>query len=293
MPLSKTRLCEWMLLLVAMIWGTSYGVAKSALAFYPVLGFLAVRFIITFVLLLPWLRNHWRVALKPGLMLGSILLSIFLAETFGVARTTASNAAFLISLCVVLTPLVEWLMFRRRPSGEAFAYAGLSLLGALMLTGGVSMRLNAGDGLILLAAVLRAFMVCSTRKLLANTQIPALAMTAVQVGVVGFGSLVLLLVTAGAVPPLPADVSFWVAAVYLVLFCTLFAFFAQNFALRHTAPSRVALLMGAEPLFGAVFAVLWLHEQLTAAGWLGGLLIVVASWLGTRPPKVRQAAVPA
>lgn len=292
MPLSKTRMSEWMLLLVALIWGTSYGVAKSALVFYPVLGFLCVRFILTFVLLTPWLRQHWRVALKPGLLLGVLLWAIFLAETFGVAHTTASNAAFLISLCVVLTPLVEWAMFKRRPSAQAFACAGLSLLGALLLTGGASISLNAGDWLMLLAALLRAFMVCSTRKLLVNKDIPALALTAVEVGVVGFGCLLLLVLTTGAIPPLPSTWSFWGATVYLVLFCTLFAFFAQISALGHTSPSRASLLMGTEPLFGACFAVLWLNEQLTMMAWAGGVLIVLASLWGTRPEKAPGVPVP-
>ena len=291
MLLSKLRSPEVMLLLVALIWGTSYGVAKGALVFYPVLGFLSVRFVLTFMALLPFLRGQWRKALKPGCLLGSVLLAIYLSETFGVAHTSASNAAFLISLCVVITPWVEWAMFRRRPTAQAFGYAALSLLGAFMLTGGRDISLNTGDGLMLLAALLRALMVCFTRKLLQNTDIPTVALTAVQVGVVGFGSLIILLCTTGSLPPLPSAPDFWVATVYLVLFCTLFAFFAQNAALRHTTPSRASLLMGAEPLFGACFAVLWLGEQLSVLAWCGGLLIVLASLLGTRPVKGPGLAV--
>jgi drug/metabolite transporter (DMT)-like permease len=49
-------LSDLMLLAVAVVWGTSYGIVKSALAFYPVLGLLALRFGITFVLLSPALR---------------------------------------------------------------------------------------------------------------------------------------------------------------------------------------------------------------------------------------------
>ncbi|WP_372439286.1 EamA family transporter, partial [Pandoraea sputorum] len=129
MTLSKMRVSELMLLSVAIVWGTSYGVAKGALAFYPVIGFLSVRFIMTFVLLLPTLRGHLRSALPSGLILGTLLLGIFLCETFGMAQTSASNAAFLISLCVVFTPFVEWLIFRQRPSVEMFVITGVSLLG--------------------------------------------------------------------------------------------------------------------------------------------------------------------
>lgn len=293
MRLSKMRVSELMLLSVAIVWGTSYGVGKGALAFYPVIGFLCVRFIMTFVLLLPTLRGHLRSALPPGLILGTLLLGIFLCETFGMAQTSASNAAFLISLCVVFTPFAEWLIFRQRPSVEMFAITGVSLLGAVLLTGAEGMQMNPGDWLMIMAAVLRAFMVCLTKILLQNSKIPALAITAVQVGVVGFGSLVLLLITAGAIPPLPDAPSFWMATVYLVVFCTLFAFFAQNYALKHTSPTRASLLMGMEPLFGACFAVLWLNEQLTLVSWTGGMLIVIASLLGMRPRKEEKLVAPA
>jgi drug/metabolite transporter (DMT)-like permease len=81
----------------------------------------------------------------------------------------------------------------------------------------------------------------------------------------------------------PANAAFWQASVYLVLGCTVFAFFAQNWALKHSAPSRVALLTSSEPAFGALFAVLWLGESLGVMGWVGGGLIVLAAlWTSAR-----------
>jgi drug/metabolite transporter (DMT)-like permease len=71
--------------------------------------------------------------------------------------------------------------------------------------------------------------------------------------------------------------------IYLVLACTLFAFFAQNFAIKRSSPTRVGLLMGSEPAFGALFASVWLGEAVSAAGWIGGGLIVAASLMATVP----------
>jgi drug/metabolite transporter (DMT)-like permease len=78
------------------------------------------------------------------------------------------------------------------------------------------------------------------------------------------GSLLLALtVLPGGLPALPAAPRFWGNIVYLVLFATLFAFFAQNYALRRTSPSRVALLTGSEPVFGALIvgSSLWAGLQ--------------------------------
>jgi drug/metabolite transporter (DMT)-like permease len=271
-----------MLLLVAVVWGASYGLAKGAVVFYPVLGFLAVRFCVTSVLLLPTLRGlSWRqlkVTLKAGVPLGLILLAIFIAETYGVSLTLASNAAFLISLCVVFTPFVEWIVLRSRPDAAGFVAAAVSLVGAWLLTSGISLTFNLGDALILIAALLRAVMVTCTNRLTYGRNIPSLPLTAVQTGTVGLGCMMLgIMVLPGGLPPLPNDLAFWYATGFLIVFCTLFAFFAQNFALQRSSPTRVSLLMGTEPVFGALFAVYWLNESLAMAGWVGGLMMVAAS----------------
>jgi len=288
-PKNLLRLSDLALLLVAIVWGTSYGVAKGALVFYPVLGFLAARFLITFVLLIPALFKastlQRRDALAVGLPLGALMLAIFLCETFGVAHTQASNAAFLISLCVVMTPFAEWWLMGRRPAGAMFVFAGLSLLGAALLSGGWVGHFGMGDGLMLAAAALRAITVCQTSKLTRQRSAPALALTAVQAGVIGFGCLLLAVFVAGGLPALPQASAFWWSTTYLVLGCTVFAFFAQNWALKHSSPSRVALLTSSEPAFGALFAVLWLGEGLSTVAWLGGALIVLAAlWTITRRP---------
>lgn len=76
---------------------------------------------------------------------------------------------------------------------------------------------------------------------------------------------------------------FWSATLYLIGACTIFAFWVQNHAVRHRSPTHVALLMGSEPVFGALFALIWLGERLTPQVWLGGGLIVVASlWASVR-----------
>jgi drug/metabolite transporter (DMT)-like permease len=284
---------DWLLLLVAVIWGGSYSAAKVATEQMPVLQFLVLRFGLTFVLLLPALRGlavaTWPAALAGAAMLGINLLAIFVCETFGVSLTTASNAAFLISLCVAFTPLCEWWLLKAKPSVAMLAAAGLSLVGAGLLAfqhGGAA-TLAWGDGLMVLAAFLRGIMVCLTRRHGQRHGLPALTMTAVQMGVMTLGSGVLMLTVHGAVwPPLPRSVSFWSAMAILVLLCTLFAFFVQNHAASRTSPSRVALLMGSEPMWGALIAVLLMGEQITPQGWLGGLLIVAAAWWVARPTPI-------
>lgn len=276
--LTVPRYVDLMLLLVAVAWGSSYAIAKEALALYPVLGFIALRFGLAALLLAPRLmrRGAW-----PGLgalPLGALLLAIFLCETYGVVQTSAANAAFLISLCVVFTPLVEWALLGVRPRAQVLGACGLALGGAALLAGELELRVGLGDGLILLAALLRALMVCMTRRQRLSRESDALALTAVQSLVVAGGAVALALSLPGeGLPALPRAWPFWLALGYLVMCCTLFALFVQNHALRHASPTRVSLLMGSEPLFGALFAAFWLDERLSVGAWAGGCAIVFAS----------------
>ncbi|MDM0071005.1 DMT family transporter [Variovorax sp. J31P207] len=296
-PARLLLLSDLMLLAVAAVWGSSYGVVKSALAFYPVLGLLTLRFGLTFVLLAPALRSLGGAGARTlGGVFGTgvLLLGIFVCETYGVLLTSAANAAFLISLCVMLTPWVEWLWLGRRPTRVEGAAVLLSLAGAWLLAGGGRLAFNAGDGLILLAALLRAVNVCATRRLMQRPGLSPLALTAAQSGVVAAGCAALAWAAAPpAWPPLPSPAghaAFWACVLYLVLACTLFAFFAQNHAVRRSSPTRVSLLMGSEPAFGALFACLWLGERISAAAWAGGALIVAASLLATVVRRSPRAA---
>ncbi|GAB3191302.1 DMT family transporter [Hydrogenophaga aquatica] len=281
---------EGLLLLVAVIWGGSYSAAKIATEQMPVLQLLVVRFGLTFLLLLPALRGlaraSWPAALGGASVLGANLLAIFVCETFGVSLTSAANAAFLISLCVAFTPLCEWWLLGGRPTAVVTTAVGLSLLGAMLLAfqhGAGTAALSWGDGLMVLAALLRGVMVCLTRRHGQRHGLPALTLTAVQMGVMTLGAAALALAVHGTGwPPLPRSASFWGAMAFLVLLCTLLAFFVQNYAVARTQPSRVALLMGSEPLWGALIAVTWLGEQMTWQGWLGGALIVISAWRVTR-----------
>ena len=292
--LQRPWLADVLLLAVALVWGTSYGVTKSALAWYPVAGLLALRFGLSFLILAPGLwhraRGRWRAHARAGLLTGGVLLAILCCETAGVGLTRAANAAFLINLCVVFTPFVEWLWLRRRPAPRVFVAAAVSLLGAWLLVSEVSLGVHLGDALILAAALLRACQSCLIHRVITHHRVSTLAVTALQSGVVALGALLIALIL-GGLPPLPAVASFWGQLGYLVVFCSLFAFFAQNQALATRSPSRAALLMGCEPVFGALFAAWYLGEATGLGTWLGGALLVGASLCLSLPIPLRRRAV--
>ncbi|MGF1763400.1 DMT family transporter [Aliivibrio kagoshimensis] len=292
-PPTTRPTAEILLLLVAIIWGTSYGITKEALLYISVFGFLTLRFGLSTLLLLPFVWMEWRsnptTDWKYAIPTGIILLAIFIAETYGITQTTASNAAFLISLCLLFTPFIEWLIFRQRPSKRIFVMVGLSLVGVSLLSLNTDhqLSLNRGDAYILLAALLRGCMVVATKKLLHGKSISSLSVTAIQSSVVFVGALLLLLINEPlSIHTLPTESTFWLLVLYVVCFCTIFAFFAQNYGVRKTSATRASVLMGSEPAFGAMFAIVWLGESLSLLQLAGGVLIVIATLLASVKQKI-------
>ncbi len=273
------------LLLVAIVWGSSYSVAKTALLYMPVLTFLFIRFALTSCIMLPVagsaIAAHPIGVIRAGIPLGMILFLIFICETAGIANTSASNAAFLISLCVVFTPIVEGITFRQMPGWKILVATGLSCVGAGLLALQEGYHFNVGDWLMLAAALLRACMVTATKKITEDQPLDSVALTAVQLATVAIlTGIAWILFSSSNSFAIPTQLTFWLATLYLCICCTLFPFYIQTRMVRQTTPTHVSLLMGTEPVFGAIFAVMLLDEKMSIQALGGGSLIVMATYLG-------------
>lgn len=276
---------------VAVVWGASYPVAKGALADAPVLLLIFYRFLVTALVMtaIAWrdLAAAPRRDLLAGAVLGGILCAIFLAETSGVALTTATNTALIISLCTIFTPFLEFGLQGRLPPAAVVLGAGLAVAGVALLAGGLTLP-GPGDLLVLGAAILRAIMVVSTKRLMEGRALSSAALTAVQAITVTGLTLVLLLTRQGAGSlVVTAGAGFWGAVAFLSLFCTITAFYIQNAAVRRSSPTRVSFLMGTEPLFGFALSWMLLAEAAAPATLIGAGLIVSGTFLGLAAERRR------
>ncbi|MFD8419494.1 DMT family transporter [Streptomyces sp. NPDC059466] len=285
----RAWLTDLPLLLVAVVWGASYLAAKDVTTARTVIAVLVLRFAVALPVLVAvgWrsLRALSAAQWRGAAVLGLILSGIFLLETYGVVHTSATNAGLVISLTMIFTPLAEAAVTRVRPARAFLAAAGLSVLGVVLLTqsGGFT-RPSPGDLLMLLAAAARTVHVLVMSRSKAVRGAAALPLTTVQLGT---AVLVFALLSAGAgTTPWGAAADFgareWAGLLFLAVFCTLFAFFVQMWAVRRTSPSRVGLLLGTEPLWAAAAGIALGGERLGAAGLLGGVLVVAGTVWGRR-----------
>lgn len=275
------------LLGVALVWGSSYLVAKDLTEVASVPAVLGWRFLVASVALgVLWLLRVRRMPgfaeLGTGTLLGLSQAAVLLLETYGVAQTRASNAGLIISLTVVFTPLLDAAASRRWLPRGYFVAAVVSVVGVALLVSGDGFRgPNAGDLLMLAAAAVRAIHVTMIGALTTNKPYSSITLTLIQSFVCAVLGIALDphgMVTAG----LSFTPGAWLNVLYLGLACTVFAFLIQLWAIRRTSPARASLLMGTEPVWAVLIGVLVAGEQLGWLGAIGGLLIVGASYAGGR-----------
>ncbi|AJY74799.1 DMT family transporter [Paenibacillus beijingensis] len=293
----STARSQWLadaaVLLVAVFWGSSFITAQKVILIYPLFLFLFFRFTLSMLLLLPavWgkLKSFTPETLKTGAIFGLFLSLIFSLETLGIAYTTATNAGFLISLCIVFVPVIEALLSRRLPNMLVLGAVLLSFVGTGMLTLKTGYSFNIGDLFILSAAVVRALFMIFSKKLTDGKKTDNALLTFVQLGIV---ALCTGIVSFLKYPPtqmkLPSP-EVWASLLYLAVFCTIYAFYVQLTFIRRSSPARVGLLLGTEPLFAALFGITLGQETVTAVGWVGGICILVATWMGRRAEEASRA----
>ncbi|GGS07509.1 hypothetical protein Snoj_11030 [Streptomyces nojiriensis] len=278
-------------LAVAVVWGGSYLAAKGITTTHTVVAVLVLRFALVLPVLVVagWARLR---ALRPAQLrgaglLGLVLGGIFLLETYGVVHTSATNAGLIISLTMIFTPLAEAAVRKQAPSTGFLGAAAVSVAGVVLLTQGAGFTApSLGDLLILGAALARTLHVLLMARIEAVQDADSLSLTTVQLG-----AAVLVFALLAAAPGTgdstwAAAAGFgaaeWAGLAFLSVFCTLFAFFVQMWAVRRTSPSRVSLLLGTEPLWAAVAGIVIGGEEPGFLGYAGALLVLVGTAWGRR-----------
>jgi len=294
-------LADLALALIMAIWGSSFAILRSLLgdAAASPLALVAVRMSMASALLLGFmaatkggraqLRGLRGDLLRDGAIAGGLLGLGFLLQTEGLQRTTASRSGFLTGTLVVLTPLIELLVFRKRPARPALIGVLLAFVGITVLSApwsGAAQATALGDALTLGCAVVFA------------GQIVALGRIAPKHPVIPL--LLLQLATTGAVAALAGPLveaqhfsgapRLWLALLYLAVFATVLAFGVQTWAQRILPPVRVALISALEPVFAALWAALLIGERLTLRELLGGALIVLGVAVGEAGAALRARA---
>jgi drug/metabolite transporter (DMT)-like permease len=156
----KRKIWHWIALVVlSLIWGTSYILMKKGLESFSSLQVGALRILITFVCLLPIALKHFHHLNRTNIL--SIIIiglfgSVIPAFLFPLAETkiTSSLAGMLNSLTPVFTMVFGITIYKRKAIKNQIAGVILGLLGAIGLLYTGSFSFNMYGLLVVLATVL-------------------------------------------------------------------------------------------------------------------------------------------
>lgn len=269
------------LVAVTAVWGVTFVQVKDALAVYPLLAFLAVRYVIaTGVLGVVGARrvaSLGRGGVLAGVVLGTLLCLGIGLQTAGLERTTVSSTGFITGLYVVLTPLFGLALFRTRVGGGVWLGVALSLAGLAMLSG-VHVGSTAGDALVLASTSAQALQIVMVERY--ARRYDAVALTLVEMATCAVAFLVL----AAALGDLgvPRGRTVWAALLVTAVFASALAYLIQVWAQRRLSAARIALVFALETVFAGLFGYLLADDRLGWLGW-GGCALIFAGIVLSEP----------
>ncbi len=282
------------LVAVAVTWGATFVTVKDAVSRYPLYSFLALRFAIAvaaFLVLFP--RSVARLdgrVMRAGLLAGAFLTAGYIFQTWGLQGTTASKAAFITGMFVVITPMMQTALLRRAPRLATVLGALAAVIGLWLLSGGGAGQWTAGDTRVLLCAVAYSCHLITLGSIGADHDVGALTLVQLFTVALACGTVAVLVES----PGLPTSASVWVALVVTGVLASAVAFAVQTFAQRYIPPARTALILVSEPAFGGLFG--WLAgDKLGIRGLAGAALIlagmVASELLGARAGAAERVAL--
>lgn len=271
----KSRVCALIALVaVTAIWGSTFIVVQDAVTQMPVMDFLGIRFtfaaIVMFALRPNCLKGMTRSRLIRSVVLGILLGLGFITQTYGLLHTSAAISGFITGMFVVLTPVVSWVILKRKTGKSIWGAVAIATIGlGLLSLRGWSMGI--GELLTLLCALFFALHIIGLGEWSARRDIYGLAV--VQITVVAVISMAAATIDGITLPP---NATVWGAVILTAVFATAIGFLVQTWAQSLIRPTRVAITMTMEPVFAGFFAVVIGGDHLTLRIIIGATCVLIA-----------------
>ena len=206
----------------------------------------------------------------PGLVAGAFLTAGYVFQTWGLQGTTASKAAFITGMFVVITPLLQTVLLRRVPRAATLVGVVAAVIGLWLMSGGGSGQWSAGDTRVLLCAIAYSGHMIVLGSVSHEHDLGALTLVQLATTAVVCGAIALIVER----PGLPESSSVWIALLVTGVLASAVAFAVQTTAQRYIPPARTAVILITEPAFGGLFG--WLAGETLGVSGLAGAALILA-----------------
>lgn len=303
--MKKQHLGTILLIFTAMIWGTAFVGQRVGMETIEPFTFNAARMLLAAVVvgIVAIILSKKREAEAPlspsdkktrrrSTLLGGLCCGLFLAaassfQQVGLIYTSAGKAGFITAMYMLLVPVIEFLVFRKRYPWAVWLAVAVGVVGMYLLCVTEDLRLTRGDALVCLCALTFSghILCCDHFARIADP----VRISAIQFGVAAVISGVIAFCT---------ETPSWdkvAAAAVPILYCGFMSggvgYTLQIVAQRYTDPAIASLLLSLEAVFALLGGALLLGERMSGRELLGCLILFAAIVLVQLPaPGKRRAA---
>ncbi|HXF59514.1 MAG TPA: DMT family transporter, partial [Candidatus Saccharimonadales bacterium] len=133
---SKSRLAEGALVLITIIWGTTFPLLRTSLRILDPYDIVALRFTIAAVLIaaITWKRFRYlnRTALWDGALTGFFMGTGYLVQAIGLTTISSPRSAFITGTAVIFVPFIDRFVSRLGATRGEIVAVALTFLGLLL-----------------------------------------------------------------------------------------------------------------------------------------------------------------
>ncbi|CUI29810.1 DMT family transporter [Achromobacter sp. 2789STDY5608621] len=282
---------EIALVLVTMLWGSTFLIIHIAMQHSGPLFFVGVRFTVAGLVSMLLFRKHMAGLTRreggAGVAIGCALFLGYYLQTYGLQTITSSQSAFITALYVPIVPLLQWAVLKRPPGLMSWVGVGLAFTGLVLLAGPEAGALHVSPGE--LATLAGAAAIAAEIILIGHfaRSVDSRRVTAVQLLTAGLASFALMPVLG---EPIPAFSWLWAGAAIGLGLASAVIQLTMNWAQKSVSPTRATVIYAGEPVWGGIVGRL-AGDRLPGLALVGGALIVAGVLASEikfkRKPKTR------
>jgi drug/metabolite transporter (DMT)-like permease len=289
--LNKSIKIHGALLAVALIYGSTYSIAKFVMAnFMGSSGFILIRVLVATSL---YLIAH-KLFVKEKIVSWKDYRDLFICGFFGVAFnmlaffkglsfTVELNASVLMLNAPVFVLIFSFFLLKDRIRKWQVLGIAIAGIGALLLVGGTAFNFSSetarGDLFITLNAISYAFYLVYVKRLLKKYHVLTIAKYVFLFGtlmIIPFGLPELLETDFSAFTP-----KAWISVFYVAVFTTFVAYLLNAWAVQNSNPTLAGSYVYLQPVFATSFAALY-GAPLTIEKLIFAFLIFAGVYLVTK-----------
>ena len=264
------------LIAVTVIWGGGFVASDMALESLRPFQIMTIRFLLASFLMgtasIRKLKGMKSGEIRAGILMGAALFMGFAFQIVGLQYTTPSKNAFLTALNVVMVPFIAFVILKKKVGARSIAGAVMAIVGVGLLSLDKNLTLGIGDALTLVCAAGFAFQIFFTSEFVKKYRAVALNFVQMLTAVLlSFVSLFLFQETEFHV-----TAKGWLSVLYLGVISTALCYLLQTASQKYVDETKAAIILSMESVFGTLFSILILHEQVTLRMVCGCVIILVA-----------------